>query len=151
MAGVMYAYDFGSLSEDRFSALAALSVISYAYIGGITMVSGAVFGGMLTVEALIPYAWQDWFGLSGTWALLVGGVFLVFNLVFYPAGAAGANYKNRRLREQRKALGLPSPKWSVPGLLNSVLAKGGSAETVGSAEDAGAATAVGSTEVSGRP
>jgi branched-chain amino acid transport system permease protein len=150
MAGVMYAYNFSSLSVNRFSALTALSVVSFAYIGGISMVSGAVFGGLLTVQALIPYAWQQWFGLSGTWAVLVGGVFLVFNLIFYPAGAAGANYKNRRLREQRKALGLPPPKWSAQGLLETVRVKGGHAAKAGPAPDGGSSAAIESSEVSGR-
>jgi branched-chain amino acid transport system permease protein len=154
MAGVMYAYNFSSLSTDRFSALTALSLISYAYIGGISMVSGAVFGGLLTVQALIPYAWQDWFGLSGTWAILVGGVFLVFNLIFYPAGAAGANYKNRLLREQRKALGIPPPRWSVEGLFEAALGKAGRAAATSPAQaaeaEADSPAPVESSEVKGR-
>jgi branched-chain amino acid transport system permease protein len=154
MAGVMYAYNFSSLSTDRFSALTALALISYAYIGGISMVSGAVFAGLLTVQALIPYAWQDWFGLSGTWAILIGGVFLVFNLIFYPAGAAGANYRNRLLREQRKALGIPPPRWSAQGLFEAALGKAGRTAAASPAQAAGAdassPTPVESSEVRGR-
>jgi branched-chain amino acid transport system permease protein len=154
MAGVMYAYNFSSLSTDRFSALTALSLISYAYIGGISMVSGAVFGGLLTVQALIPYAWQDWFGLSGTWAILVGGVFLVFNLIFYPAGAAGANYKNRLLREQRRALGIPASRWSVEGLFEAAFGKAGRVAAASPAQAAGgeadSPAPVESSEVKGR-
>ncbi len=41
-------------------------------------------------RALIPYAMQKWFGISGTWALLFGGIGVIFNLVLYPEGAAGA-------------------------------------------------------------
>ena len=33
---------------------------------------------------------QKWFGLSGNWALLFGGIGVIFNLVLYPEGAAGA-------------------------------------------------------------
>jgi branched-chain amino acid transport system permease protein len=99
VAGVMYAYNFGSVSANRFSALTALGLIAFAYIGGITMVSGAVIAGLITVEALFPHAWEEWFGLSGTWALLLGGVFLIFNLIFYPDGVAGATYRKRQLRK----------------------------------------------------
>ena len=41
-AGWMYAYNFGSVSAARFGFLIALGFVAFAYIGGITMVSGAV-------------------------------------------------------------------------------------------------------------
>ena len=105
IAGAMYAYNFGSISASRYSALTALGLIAFAYIGGITMVSGAVIAGLISTEALFPHAWEEWFGLSGTWALLIGGVFLIFNLVVYPEGVAGAMYFKKM---QRKA-GLAKP------------------------------------------
>ena len=39
-AGWMYAYNFGSVSAARFGILIALGFVAFAYIGGITMVSG---------------------------------------------------------------------------------------------------------------
>jgi branched-chain amino acid transport system permease protein len=109
IAGAMYAYNFGSISANRFSALTALGLIAFAYIGGITMVSGAIIGGLITVEALFPHAWEEWFGLSGTWALLIGGIFLIFNLVFYPEGVAGASYKKREQKRKLRERGLAKP------------------------------------------
>ena len=109
VAGVMYAYNFGSISADRFSAVTALSLIAFAYVGGITMTSGAVVAGLISVEALIPYAWEKWLGLSGTWALLFGGVFLIFNLIFYPGGVAGTSYEKRRLKARRAASNQATP------------------------------------------
>jgi branched-chain amino acid transport system permease protein len=103
VAGVMYAYNFGSISADRFSAVTALSLIAFAYVGGISMTSGAVIAGLISVEALIPYAWEKWLGLSGTWALLVGGVFLIFNLIFYPGGVSGTAWEKRRLKARAAA------------------------------------------------
>jgi hypothetical protein len=35
--------------------------------------SGAVFAGLISAQALIPYALDDWFGLNGNWFLLFGG------------------------------------------------------------------------------
>ncbi len=99
IAGVMYAYNFGSISANRFSALTALGLIAFAYVGGITMVSGAVIAGLITIEALFPHAWDVWFGLSGTWALLLGGIFLIFNLIYYPEGVAGASHQQEAAEE----------------------------------------------------
>ena len=39
-AGSLYAYNFGSVSPDRFDAFTALSLIAFAYAGGITLISG---------------------------------------------------------------------------------------------------------------
>src|SRR5262252_233 len=98
VAGVLYAYNFGSVSADRFDAFTALSLIAFAYAGGITLISGAVFAGLISAQALIPYALQKWFGLSGNWFLLVGGILLIFTLLQNPEGVAGDFY--RRLHKR---------------------------------------------------
>ena len=106
LAGVMYAYNFGSVSATTFDALTELGFVAFAFIGGITMISGSLFAGLVATEALIPYAMQKWFGLSGTWALLFGGVGVIFNLVLYPEGAAGAGLKRKLKRQRLAAAGL---------------------------------------------
>src|SRR3712207_778506 len=78
-AGWLYAYNFGSVSAINFSTLTALGFVAFAYVGGITMVSGAVIGGLIATGALVPYAIQQWTGLSGTWTLMLGGVLLLVN------------------------------------------------------------------------
>jgi branched-chain amino acid transport system permease protein len=93
VAGVLYAYDFGSVSQDRYDPFTALSLIAFAYAGGITLISGAVFAGLISAQALFPYALQDWFGLSGNWFLLFGGVVLIFTLLQNPTGVAGDIYR----------------------------------------------------------
>ncbi len=98
VAGVLSTYNFVTVSAVRFSALAALGLIAFAYIGGITMVSGAIIAGALTVEALVPHVWEKWFGLSGTWALLLAGVLLIVVLVACPDGISGAAHRWRRTR-----------------------------------------------------
>ena len=59
IAGSLYGYNFSSVTVTRFSALTALSLIAFAYVGGITMVSGAIFAGLISVEALFPYALRE--------------------------------------------------------------------------------------------
>ena len=54
VAGTLYAYNFGSVSADRFSVPLALSLIAFAYAGGITLVSGAVFAGLIAAQGIVP-------------------------------------------------------------------------------------------------
>jgi ABC-type branched-subunit amino acid transport system ATPase component len=93
VAGTLYAYNFGSVSPDRFDAFTALSLIAFAYAGGITLISGAVFAGLISTQALFPYALEKWFGLSGNYSLLFGGVILIITLLQNPEGVMGALYK----------------------------------------------------------
>jgi ABC-type branched-subunit amino acid transport system ATPase component/ABC-type branched-subunit amino acid transport system permease subunit len=109
VAGVLYAYNFGSVSADRFDAVTALSLIAFAYAGGITLISGAVFAGLLSAQALIPYALDKWFGLNGNWFLLVGGVLLIFTLQQNPEGVAGDLYRRLHKRPVIRA-----PRAAVP-------------------------------------
>jgi ABC-type branched-subunit amino acid transport system ATPase component/ABC-type branched-subunit amino acid transport system permease subunit len=98
LAGSLYAYNFGSVSADRFDAFTALSLIAFAYAGGITLISGAAFAGLISTQALFPYALDKWFGLNGTWFLLFGGVILIVTLIQNPEGVAGAFYRRTHRR-----------------------------------------------------
>ena len=84
----------GPVSADRFDAFTALSLIAFAYAGGITLISGAVFAGLISTQALFPYALDKWFGLNGNWFLLFGGVILIVTLLQNPEGVAGAFYRS---------------------------------------------------------
>jgi branched-chain amino acid transport system permease protein len=109
IAGGLYGYNFGGVSTNQFSALTALSLIAFAYIGGITMVSGAALAGFMAVAGLGQYGFQKWFGISGDWAIVFAGVALIANVIFVPAGGAGMQYaKTQRKRAMREA-GLPTP------------------------------------------
>jgi branched-chain amino acid transport system permease protein len=110
MAGVMYSYNFGGVNAARFGALAALGLLAFAYVGGITMISGAIFAGLISTSGLVPYALDKWLGISGNWALLFAGVALIVTLIMNPEGVAGANYKKaqqRRVRRARAAAAVP--------------------------------------------
>ncbi|MBV8949023.1 MAG: ATP-binding cassette domain-containing protein [Solirubrobacterales bacterium] len=99
LAGALYAYNFGSVSADRFDPFTALSLIAFAYAGGITLISGAVFAGLISTQALFPYALDKWFGINGNWFLLFGGAILIITLIQNPEGVAGAFYKRTHRRE----------------------------------------------------
>jgi branched-subunit amino acid ABC-type transport system permease component len=114
MAGALYAYNFGSVSYSRFGALAALGLIAFAYFGGITMVSGAVIAGIGATEGLFPHAFDKWFGLSGNWALLVGGFALIVTLLVNPEGIAGTAWKKKQQKKKRLAAGQVPTRRLVP-------------------------------------
>jgi branched-chain amino acid transport system permease protein len=102
-AGWMYAYNFGSVSAARFGLLIALGFVAFAYIGGITMVSGAVVGGLVATEGLLPYTIEELLHIDGNWTLLVGGLILIFTLIQNPEGIAGTTYRDLQARKRRKA------------------------------------------------
>ena len=116
MAGALYAYNFGSVSYSRFGAVAALGLIAFAYFGGITMVSGAVIAGIGATEGLFPHAFDEWFGLNGTWALLVGGFALIITLLVNPEGIAGTGYMKQQQKKKRLAAGPAPPRRFAPRL-----------------------------------
>jgi branched-chain amino acid transport system permease protein len=109
VGGALTAYNSGSLSSAQFTALNALGVIAYAYIGGITMVTGALFAGAISADALFPHALQVWFGISGTWAIMLAGFALISTLIFSPEGAIGTAYRKQMERRRRVATGLARP------------------------------------------
>lgn len=104
-AGWMYAYNFGSVSAARFGILIALGFVAFAYIGGITMVSGAVIGGLVATEGLVPHFFQTILGISGNWTLLVGGLILIVTLIQNPEGVAGTTYRKRQAAKRASAAG----------------------------------------------
>jgi branched-chain amino acid transport system permease protein len=88
--GVLYAYALGGVSIDRFGILIALQFIAFAYVGGITRVSGAVLAGLMTAEGLIPHLLDVELGMAGTWTLLAAGLLLLASLLAFPDGVAAA-------------------------------------------------------------
>jgi branched-chain amino acid transport system permease protein len=99
-AGWMYAYNFGSVSAARFGFLIALGFVAFAYIGGISMVSGAVVGGLFVTQGLVPYFFQQKLHISDSWSPLVGGVLLIVTLLQNPDGVAGTTYRRTRAKQR---------------------------------------------------
>ncbi len=102
-AGAMSAYNTGSISAATYDPIAGLSLIAFAYAGGISLISGAVFAGVISTQALLPYALDKWFGLSGNWFLLFGGVMLILTLLQNPEGVAGKLYRMTHKRPEVEA------------------------------------------------
>jgi branched-chain amino acid transport system permease protein len=103
ICGVLYAYNFETVTSDLFGSVNALVIIAYAYFGGITMISGALFAALGATQGLIPQAFQTWFGLNGTWPLLIGAIGLLVTLVANPDGIAGTAYWKKRAKSRQRA------------------------------------------------
>ena len=104
ICGALYAYNFQTVSSDLFGTVNSLVIIAYAYFGGITMITGALFAGLGATQGLIPQAFDTWWGLSGNWALLIGAIGLLVTLVGNPDGVAGTAYWKRRTKAKQRAL-----------------------------------------------
>jgi branched-chain amino acid transport system permease protein len=106
IAGALYAYNFGSVSASRFSALDGLALIALAYVGGITFVSGAIFAGLITPEGLFPHIFDKWVlpeDKVGPWTLVIAGGALLITLIVNPDGIAGTGYAKKQ-RKKKAAL-----------------------------------------------
>lgn len=90
VAGVLYAYNFGSVTYTRFDAMTAVAFLAFAYLGGITTVSGAMVGGLLVTQGIGFLVLQEWFGLGDDYTLLVAGLAVIVTVVMNPNGIAGA-------------------------------------------------------------
>jgi branched-chain amino acid transport system permease protein len=108
IAGALYAYNFGSVTAGRFGVVAALSFVAFAYLGGITTVSGAVFGGLLVTEGLVIHAVNVWFGVPTDYQLLIAGLALILTIMFNPLGIAGAFNSALRRHRGRSATSDPA-------------------------------------------
>jgi len=104
VGGVAYAYAFTKVTVDSFGVLVALQFVAFAYIGGITMIPGAVFAGLMTTGGVIPHFLDAQLGLSQTWILLVAGVALILCLRAFPSGIAGS-WRAARVRPRRRVAG----------------------------------------------
>lgn len=104
IAGALYAYNFGSVTAERFGVLTALGFVAFAYLGGITTVSGAIVGGLLATEGLVIHAVNVWFGVPISYQLLIAGLALILTIMFNPTGIAGAGAQMlRRVRSRAHA------------------------------------------------
>jgi branched-chain amino acid transport system permease protein len=89
IAGALSAYRFGSVTGDYYAILPSLTFLAFAYMGGISSISGAVIGGLLVTDGVIFTALQQWTGLSPNYTQLIGGLGLVVTVLTNPEGIAG--------------------------------------------------------------
>lgn len=89
LAGSLYGYNYGSVTPASFSVVLALSFVAFAYLGGITTVSGAIVGGLVCTGGLGIQAANVWFGVPVAYQSLIAGLALIQTIMFNPRGIAG--------------------------------------------------------------
>ena len=102
IAGSLTGYSRGQLSAESFGVFVGVSFLAFAYLGGITSISGAFVAGtfaplglgfvlMNRVVAERVAALDDYY-------FLVGGIGLLTTAIFNPQGIAGAIAEGRQMR-----------------------------------------------------
>lgn len=121
LGGVLYTYNFGSITSARFDVLTALTFLAFAYIAGITTVSGAVFAGIGVTGGLMSKVLDSTLGIPSQWQVLIGGLALVFVIARQPDGLAGKLAERRREKDRRRrppessgAPAVPDPSATAP-------------------------------------
>ena len=64
IGGALSGYRFGAVSPVFFGSLASLLFLAFAYLGGISSVTGAVVGGCLVAGGVAFTALDEWFGVE---------------------------------------------------------------------------------------
>ena len=90
IAGGLIGYSRGQLSADSFSTFVNISFLAFAYLGGITAISGAIIGGAFAPLG-IGFVLSDRLLNVGSVYTLVAGLGVILTAIFNPIGIAGAN------------------------------------------------------------
>jgi ABC-type branched-subunit amino acid transport system ATPase component/branched-subunit amino acid ABC-type transport system permease component len=96
VGGVMLGYERVQLSYGSFDVFVGITILAFAYLGGIASVSGALIGATLLGGGLMATVIDQWIGFPADYQLLVGGLALVLTAVLNPEGIAGGIQLHRR-------------------------------------------------------
>ena len=77
------------MTADYFGAVPSMLFLAFAYLGGISSVSGAVVGGMLVAGGISTMILTSWLHVSDQYTLLIAGTGLILMAIFNPQGVAG--------------------------------------------------------------
>lgn len=104
IAGAISSYRFGSTTAEYFNYTQSLIFFAFAYLGGISSVSGAVMGGVLVAGGVNFTFLQNVLHIPSEFTLILGGLGLIFAAIVNPEGVAGgfsgriAELKRKRTR-----------------------------------------------------
>jgi branched-chain amino acid transport system permease protein len=90
LAGALDAYSLGAATSDEFTITASLAILTFAYIGGITSVKGAVLGAIGVSGGVATTIINNGLGVSADYQLIFGGALLMITIVQLPEGLASA-------------------------------------------------------------
>ena len=90
LAGCLTAWKLGQFGSGSFSLFASLTLLAFAYLGGISTVGGAVMAGMLFTEGIGVVVTEQIFHLElGRYTAYVAGLALIATAIYNPDGIDG--------------------------------------------------------------
>ena len=114
IGGGVIAYHDGSVTADptgqtgKWGYVASLIFFAFAYLGGISSVSGALAGGLIVQGGLVFTLLEDKFGVPAGMVLVIGGFALIVTAILNPEGIAGGLARSgHRLQERLRARSRP--------------------------------------------
>jgi len=93
LGGALTAYKLGTYGPDSFGIFMSLSVLAFAYLGGISTIGGAVTAGTLFTEGIGIVITNEWFIDVGPYTAYVAGFFLIATAVYNNEGIDGFQRK----------------------------------------------------------
>lgn len=109
VGGAAIAYRGGAVTNDKFTYITSLTFLAFAYLGGISSVSGAVAGGFLVGGGLIFTFLQNIVGINSQFTLILGGLGLIITAIRNPEGISGAFRDAGELFKRRRSSGDAAP------------------------------------------
>jgi branched-chain amino acid transport system permease protein len=108
LGGALTGYSRGQLSADSFAVSLSLTLLAFAYLGGITSVGGALVAGAMAPLGIGYVVLDRTFDL-GRHYLLVSGILLVATAVLNPGGIAGSVRGHLARRSRPSPASSPAP------------------------------------------
>ncbi|MEI8051718.1 MAG: ABC transporter permease, partial [Actinomycetes bacterium] len=114
IGGALSGYRFGSVTAGYFGAIPSMLFLAFAYLGGISSVSGAIVGGIIVSGGVLTAIMTSWLHISDEYTLLIAGIGLIAMAIFNPRGVAGAIRDGAHMIQRRKALSSALPVAPTP-------------------------------------
>ncbi len=92
IGGSLLAYREGTVTWDSYTALGGLTIVSTAYLAGVTSVFGGLQAGIIGAGGLVYFVSDRWVNL-GDWFPIISGVAVVVTLIRHPEGIASAGHE----------------------------------------------------------
>src|SRR4029077_9721677 len=93
IGGCLLAYRQGIITWESFAALLGLSLVSTAYLAGVTSVFGGVQAGIIAAGGIVFFLLSEWIDLSGDAFIIISGALVIVTLMRNPEGLAAGGHE----------------------------------------------------------
>ena len=128
LGGSLLAYRRGVVTYDSFTAIGGLTLLSTAYLAGVTSVWGGLHAGILASSGIVFVAMDRWVDL-GDWFQVISGALLVVTLITHPEGIASGGHEIAERFHRWRAARRPATEPAAD--VSSLAADGAVAAAVG--------------------